>query len=67
LGDAQVSKGEEKKPPKLQGCFKCGDITHFIIDYPKRKKYDYSNKNDYNNKNDNKNDHKKKNCFGDKK
>jgi hypothetical protein len=32
-----------------RGCFECGDTTHFIIDYPKRKylvsskKYDYSN------------------------
>jgi hypothetical protein len=40
-----------------QGYFECDDTTHFITDYPKRKKYDYSNKNDY----------KKKNRFGDKK
>jgi hypothetical protein len=39
------------------GCFECGNTTHFIADYPKRKKYDYSNKNDY----------KKKNHFRDKK
>jgi hypothetical protein len=45
------------------GCFECDDTTHFITDYHKRKKYDYSNKNDYNNKND----YKKKNHFGDKK
>jgi hypothetical protein len=41
--------------------FECSDTTHFIIDCPKRKKYDYSNKNEYNNKND----YKKKKCFGD--
>jgi hypothetical protein len=45
------------------GCFECGDTTHFITDWPKRKKYDYSNKNDYNNKND----YKKNNCLRDKK
>jgi hypothetical protein len=58
-----------------QGCFECSDTTHFIIDYPKRKKYDFSNRNDYSNKNDynnmnnynNKNDYKKKNRSGDKK
>jgi hypothetical protein len=46
-----------------RGYFECGDTTHFILDYPKRKKYDYSNKNDYNNKND----YKEKNRFWDKK
>jgi hypothetical protein len=45
------------------GCFECGDTTHFIIDCPKRKKYDYSNKNNCSNKNDK----KKKNRFRDKK
>jgi hypothetical protein len=50
-----------------QVCFECSDTTHFIVDCPKRKKYDYSNKNDYNKKNDNKNDYKKKNRFGSKK
>jgi hypothetical protein len=49
----------------LRGCFECGDTTHFIADYPKRKKLDSSNKYDYTNKNDysNKGDNKKKNCF----
>jgi hypothetical protein len=46
-----------------RGYFECGDTTHFIADYPKRKKYDYSNKNEYGNKND----YKKKNRFGDRK
>jgi hypothetical protein len=41
------------------GCFECSDTTHFIVDCPKRKKYDYSNKNNYSNKND----YKKKNHF----
>jgi hypothetical protein len=50
-----------------RGCFECGDTTHFIVDCPKRKKYNYSNRNDYGNKNDNKNDYKKKNRFGYKK
>jgi hypothetical protein len=46
-----------------QGCFECGNTTHFITDCSKRKKYDYSNKNNYYNKNY----HKKKNCFRGKK
>jgi hypothetical protein len=41
-------EGEEKKFP---GYFECGDTAHFIADYPKRKKYEYSDKNNYNNKN----------------
>jgi hypothetical protein len=51
---------ERKRSPR--GCFKCGDITHFIADYPKRKKLDSSNKYDYTNRNDsnNKGDNKKK-------
>jgi hypothetical protein len=43
---------EMRRSPR--GCFKCGDITHFIADCTKR--------NDYS-----KNDDKKKYCFGDKK
>jgi hypothetical protein len=58
LGDAQVLEGEEKKLP---GYFECGVVTHFIANFPKRKKYDYTNKND------NKNNHTKKNHFEDKK
>jgi uncharacterized protein YfaS (alpha-2-macroglobulin family) len=62
-------KERRRSSQNSRGCFKCGDTTHFIVNCPKRKKYDYSNKNNYSNKNDynNKNDYKKKNCFGDKK
>jgi hypothetical protein len=58
---------ERRRSPR--GCFKCGDITHFIIDCPKRKKLDSSNKYSYNNQNDcsNKGEGKKKNHFRDKK
>jgi hypothetical protein len=50
-------------------CFEYGDTTHFIIDCPKRKKFNSSNNYDYTNRNDssNKGCHKKNNCFGDKK
>jgi hypothetical protein len=50
-------------------CFKCGDTTHFITDYPKRKKLDSSNKYNYTNRNDtsNKCDDKKKYRFEDNK
>jgi transcriptional antiterminator len=52
-----------------RGCFECGDTTHFITDYPKRKKLDSSsNKYDYTKRNDySKSDDKKKYRFGDKK
>jgi hypothetical protein len=52
-----------------RGCFECGDTTHFIADYPKRKKFDSSNKYNYNNRNDSsdKGESKKKYHFGDKK
>jgi hypothetical protein len=52
-----------------RGCFECGDTTHFITDYPKRKKFDFSNKYNYNKRNDSndKGDGKKKYRFGDKK
>jgi hypothetical protein len=53
-----------------RGCFECGDITHFIVDCPKRKKLDSSsNKYNYNNRNNssNKGEGKKKYRFGDKK
>jgi hypothetical protein len=58
---------ERRRSPR--GCFECGDTTHFIADYPKRKKFDSSNKYDYTNQNDssNKGDHKKNNRFRDKK
>jgi hypothetical protein len=50
-------------------CFECGDITYFITDYPKRKKFDSTNKYDYTNRNNssNKSDNKKKYRFEDKK
>jgi hypothetical protein len=38
---------ERRRSPR--GCFECGDTTHFITDYPKRKKFDSSNKYNYNN------------------
>jgi hypothetical protein len=44
-----------------RGCFECGDTTHFITDYPKRKKldfssnkYDYTKRNNYSKSNDKK-------------
>jgi hypothetical protein len=51
------------------GCFECGDITHFIADCPKRKKFDSSNMYNYNNWNDSsdKGEGKKKYRFGEKK
>jgi hypothetical protein len=56
---------ERRRSPR--GCFECSDTTHFIIDCPKRKKFDSSNK--YNNRNDSseKGEGKKKYRFGDKK
>jgi hypothetical protein len=58
---------ERRRSPR--SCFKCSDTTHYIADYPKRKKFDSSNKYDYTNRNDysNKGDYKKKNHFRDKK
>jgi hypothetical protein len=41
---------ERRRSPR--GCIECGDTTHFIADYPKRKKFDSSNKYSYNNRND---------------
>jgi hypothetical protein len=58
---------ERRRSPRVY--FECGDTTHFIADYLKRKKldsssskYDYIKWNDYNN-----GDEKKKYRFGDKK
>jgi hypothetical protein len=58
---------ERRRSPR--GCFECGDTTHFIVDCPKRKKFDSSNKYNYNNRNDSsdKGEGKKKYHFGDKK
>jgi hypothetical protein len=41
---------ERRRSPR--GCFECGNTTHFIADFPKRKKFDSSNKYNYNNRND---------------
>jgi hypothetical protein len=58
---------ERRRSPR--GCFECGDITHFIVDYPKRKKFDSSNKYNYNKWNDSsdKGEGRKKYHFKDKK
>jgi hypothetical protein len=58
---------ERRRSPR--GCFECSDTTHFIADYPKRKKLDSSNKYTYTNQNDssNKGDDNKKYLFWDKK
>jgi hypothetical protein len=58
---------ERRRSPR--SCFECGNITHFIADCPKRKKFDSSNKYNYNNRNDSsdKGEGKKKYRFRDKK
>jgi hypothetical protein len=58
---------EGRRSPR--GCFECGDTTHFIVDCPKRKKFDSSNKYNYNNQNDSseKGEDKKKYRFRNKK
>jgi hypothetical protein len=58
---------ERRRSPRV--CIECGDTTHFIVDYPKRKKLDSSsNKYDYTKGNGyNKGDDKKKYRFRDKK
>jgi hypothetical protein len=58
---------EGRRSPR--GCIECGDTTHFIAVYPKRKKLDSSNKYNYTNWNDSndKGEGKKKYCFRDKK
>jgi hypothetical protein len=57
---------ERRRSPR--SCFECGDTTHFIADYSKRKKLDSSNKYDYTKRNDySKDDDKTKHCFRDKK
>jgi hypothetical protein len=62
-------RNERRRSPRA--CFECGDNTHFITDYPKRKNLDSSNQynNNNNNRNDssNKGDDKRKYCFGDRK
>jgi hypothetical protein len=58
---------EGRRSPK--DCFECGDTTHFIVDCPKKKKFDSSNKYNYNNQNDSseKGEGKKKYRFRNKK
>jgi hypothetical protein len=57
---------ERRRSPR--GCFVCSDTTHFIANYPKRKKLDSSNKYNYTNQNDsNSKCDDKKYRFGDKK
>jgi hypothetical protein len=63
------NKFHKERSRSPRGYFECGDTTHFIVDCPKRMKFDSSNKYDYANQNNssNKDDNKKKNCFRDKK
>jgi hypothetical protein len=57
---------KERRSPR--GCFECDDTTHFIVDCPKRKKFDFSsNKYDYTKRNDYSKGDDKKYRFGDKK
>jgi hypothetical protein len=57
---------ERRRSPR--GCFECGDTTHFIADYPKRKKLDFSsNKYDYTKRNGYSKGDDKKYRFRDKK
>jgi hypothetical protein len=62
-----LHKFRKERRRSLRGCFECGDTTHFIADFHKRKKFDSSNKYDYTNRNDynNKGGNKKKNHFRD--
>jgi hypothetical protein len=63
-----LHKFHKERRRSHRGCFECGDITHFIADCPKRKKFDSSNKYNYIKRNDyRKVDDKKKYRFGDKK
>jgi hypothetical protein len=64
-----LHKFHEERRRSPMGCFECGDPTHFIADWPKRKKIDSSKKYNYINWNDssNKGDEKKKYRFRDKK
>jgi hypothetical protein len=64
-----VHKFHKERRRSPRGCFKCDDTTHFITDYPKRKKLDSSfNKYNYAKRNDYiKGEDKKKYHFGDKK
>jgi hypothetical protein len=60
-------KFRKERRRSLRGCFECGDTTHFIADYPKRKKLNSFNKYNYNNRNNLSDKDKKKYRFRDKK
>jgi hypothetical protein len=63
-----LHKFHKERKRSTRVCFECDDTTHFIANYPKRKKPDSSNKYDYTKRNDyNKGDEKKKHSFRDKK
>jgi hypothetical protein len=64
-----LHKFRKERMRSPRGCFEYSDTTHFITDYPKRKKLDNSsNKYDYIKRNDySKGDDNKKYRFGDKK
>jgi hypothetical protein len=64
-----LHKFHKERRRSLRGCFECDDTTHFIADWPKRKKLDPSNKYSYTNRNDSNSmcNDKKKYHFGDKK
>jgi hypothetical protein len=47
-----LHKFHKERRRSLRGCFECDDTTHFITDWPKRKKLDPSNKYSYTNRND---------------
>jgi hypothetical protein len=47
-----LHKFHKKRRRSPRGCLESGDTTHFITNYPKRKKLDSSNKYNYNNQND---------------
>jgi hypothetical protein len=61
-----LHKFRKERMRSPRGCFECGNTTHFIAAYPKRKKLN-SNKYDYNWNNYSKSDDKKKYRFRDKK
>jgi hypothetical protein len=46
-----LHKFRKERRTSARGCFECGDTTHFIADYYKRKKLDSSNKYNKNNNN----------------
>jgi hypothetical protein len=64
-----LHKFRKERRTSHKGYIECGDTTHFIADYPNRKKFDSSsNKYDYTKQNDySKGNDKKKYRFRDKK